>query len=668
MSEKRIRFYLTVVLGALILTVLVGFTDAFTTVSKGLDDLVFRSPSTVDTRIKIIALDEKTHLMHENPHQDYLLLAKLVEILHEKDVAVIGLNIYLPSSGDPSQDKILEEKIWLSDRVIMPVYPSGPFGGAGTQNLISPFEGFARRAKLGLKLVRTDSDSVLRRAFIKTTADDVEVQSFSYQIFNRFLDRTGAESLWKEGDFTQGHMLIDFVAGNDYLEVISAADILSGNVADEYLKGTIVLVGEWLPGTERYMTPLRGQGFLYDTAVEANILQQLINGRKLTVVHPGVRFGLMIILATAVAMIISHFNLIPGMGAVLLLSFAVYQANSLYFITAGIMNPVLEPITGMAFAFVISAGYTVVEDRVRATEKFLNSLIDVMVTQIETQTKYNADHTKRVKELALKIAEGLPRMDRGARQVLGMAASLHDVGKIGVPASILNKSTRLGEEFFKVLNQIEQEKCRLIMVQAEKEHLKKDVVDRIGQCYSAYREMVERLNNPNEMHTEQDMKMLESMANNESGALLNKQQYECLLLIRGTLTNDERKAVEEHVNHTQKYLSYVRFPGAYQRVPEIVAKHHEKLNGTGYPAGLKGDDIPLEARILQIADIADAILASDRPYKEEYSWEHCGDIMERMAANGEIDGGIFKTIKDRDLLRWHAEYLEKNSLVNTEVI
>jgi HD-GYP domain-containing protein (c-di-GMP phosphodiesterase class II)/uncharacterized protein (UPF0147 family) len=655
MKAKRMRFYLTIVMGALILTLLVGFTDAFSSVSKALDDRVFTSPAVVDTRVKIIAMDEQTR------QQDYGQLARLLEILQEKDVAAIGLNMYLPSSGDPAQDMILAEQIQRADQIVLPVYAGSAYGEPGMQSMIAPFAGFAQNADLGLKLFRTDSDGVLRRAFMSVDADGSKVESFSYRVYQRFLARTGADNLWQEDDFRQGHILIDYVAGNEQLEVISATDVLAGRIADDYLRGSIVLVGEWAAGTERYLTPLTGQGFVYDTAVEANILQQLINGRKLAMLHPGLRFSLLIGLAAVVALMISHFSLLPGMGAVLLLSIVLYQANSLLFLSAGVMNSILEPIAVMSFAFIISASYTVVEDRVRATEKFLNSLIDVMVAQIETQTKYNADHTRRVKELALKIAESFPELGQSSRQALSMAASLHDVGKIGVAASILNKSTRLGDSFQQVLIQIEQEKCRQIMQAAEKGEMDADTVVKIEERFSAYRQVVERLNDPNTVQTAEDVQILEQMAHDpETGSLLNEYQLNCLLLQRGTLTADERKAVEEHVSYTNMYLSHVRFPGVYQKVPEIAAKHHEKLNGKGYPKGLEGSDIPLEARILQIADIADAILAADRPYKEESNWKHCSNLLKEMAENGEIDSNIYRVLEERGLLLWHTEYLMNN--------
>jgi hypothetical protein len=94
----------------------------------------------------------------------------------------------------------------------------------------------------------------------------------------------------------------------------------------------------------------------------------------------------------------------------------------------------------------------------------------------------------------------------------------------------------------------------------------------------------------------------------------------CLLVRKGTLTDEERAVMESHVTMTRRILSDVRFPKKFRMVPVWAASHHEFLDGKGYPDRLAGDDIPEEVRIVTILDIYDALTARDRPYKCWTTW------------------------------------------------
>lgn len=110
-----------------------------------------------------------------------------------------------------------------------------------------------------------------------------------------------------------------------------------------------------------------------------------------------------------------------------------------------------------------------------------------------------------------------------------------------------------------------------------------------------------------------------------------------LLVVKGTLTAEERKIMESHVLMTERILKKVHFIGYFKESPTWAVQHHECLNGKGYPYGLSEKDLKLEARIVAVADICDALLATDRPYKKPLPREKAFAIMKDMAKNGNIE-------------------------------
>lgn len=115
-------------------------------------------------------------------------------------------------------------------------------------------------------------------------------------------------------------------------------------------------------------------------------------------------------------------------------------------------------------------------------------------------------------------------------------------------------------------------------------------------------------------------------------------EKECLSIRKGTLTDSERKVMESHVAITKNILSKVYFNSYFRYSPVFAGQHHEHLDGSGYPEGLKADDLSVESRIMTVCDICDTLLATDRPYKKPLSFEKAFAIMRDMAENGTIDG------------------------------
>ena len=133
--------------------------------------------------------------------------------------------------------------------------------------------------------------------------------------------------------------------------------------------------------------------------------------------------------------------------------------------------------------------------------------------------------------------------------------------------------------------------------------------------------------------------------NGEQQRLLTPEELTHLTIPRGTLTAEERKIMEDHVSITDKMLSKLPFPEKLAQVPTFACMHHESLDGKGYPHQLQGDRIPLEARILAIADVFDALTASDRPYKAGMPVEKALAIMSNMAAEQKLDRELLELFK-----------------------
>jgi HD-GYP domain-containing protein (c-di-GMP phosphodiesterase class II) len=124
--------------------------------------------------------------------------------------------------------------------------------------------------------------------------------------------------------------------------------------------------------------------------------------------------------------------------------------------------------------------------------------------------------------------------------------------------------------------------------------------------------------------------------------LLVPREVERLSIPRGSLSNDERREIESHVTHTFRFLSQIPWTRALRRVPDIAYAHHERLNGTGYPRSMPAESIPVQSKMMAIADVYDALTASDRPYKKAVPHPAALDILGQEARNGMLDGDLLR--------------------------
>ena len=159
---------------------------------------------------------------------------------------------------------------------------------------------------------------------------------------------------------------------------------------------------------------------------------------------------------------------------------------------------------------------------------------------------------------------------------------------------------------------------------------------------------------------EEDRRRIEGLAErtftDENGEMLpwiTADELACLLIPKGTLTSEERSVIESHVSITGKILKDVDFPKEFCDVPVWASSHHEFINGEGYPAHAKGEELPAETRLLTILDVFEALTASDRPYKKPMPVERALAILDEMVQEGKLDGSMLTLFKESKA--WEAD-------------
>jgi HD domain len=157
-----------------------------------------------------------------------------------------------------------------------------------------------------------------------------------------------------------------------------------------------------------------------------------------------------------------------------------------------------------------------------------------------------------------------------------------------------------------------------------------------------------------------DFARIESMASEtytdlrgEVHRLLSPDEVTSLSVKRGSLTTLEFDEIRSHVVHTFRFLSRIPWGKQFSRVPIIAAAHHERLNGTGYPNRLRGEEIPLQSKLMSIADIYDALTANDRPYKKAVPVERALDILRYSVRDGHLDGELVRIFQEARV--WEME-------------
>lgn len=314
-------------------------------------------------------------------------------------------------------------------------------------------------------------------------------------------------------------------------------------------------------------------------------------------------------------------------------------------------------------------------------EAFLDGLIRVMAAAVDEKSHYTAGHIERVTRLAVLLGERVnecaegrfaaTRLSRDEIRELEIAGLLHDIGKIVVPEHVVDKATKLQTVYdriaeirarFSVIRRgLENDALRrkLALAQAGASEAALAAVD--AEAAAAVAALgddlafLENINAGGEFMAPEKLARLHAIAarryvddaGNEC-PYLSENEVENLSIARGTLLQEEFEIIRNHAKVSARLLSRIPFARKLRNVPLFAGDHHETLNGTGYPAGKTAADLPLQSRILAIADIYDALTSSDRPYKKAYPAAVAHRILREEAARGKLDADLVELFIDAD--------------------
>ncbi len=319
-------------------------------------------------------------------------------------------------------------------------------------------------------------------------------------------------------------------------------------------------------------------------------------------------------------------------------------------------------------------------------ENLFESFIRASVTAIEARDPATSGHSDRVAVLTVEFARAVHQCGEGIfkpvefseQQIreLRYAALLHDFGKIGVRESVLAKKLKLyPHEMETILLRLDSARTRHEMM-AWKEMAQELVelfekghphsprgklrevstkIDQFSQQLQQVRLSIIKANQPQIVKEDFDIGSLMTWINKTSTelehALLTPEEMIKLSLPKGSLGEEERKEIESHVSHTYHFLRQIAWTEDLSGVPDIAHAHHEKCDGSGYPRGLTAEHIPIQAKLMTISDIYDALTSMDRPYKPAATPERALEILHSEARAGKLDLDLLKIFIEASVFR-----------------
>ena len=302
-------------------------------------------------------------------------------------------------------------------------------------------------------------------------------------------------------------------------------------------------------------------------------------------------------------------------------------------------------------------------------EHLFESFVKAAVTAIDQRDPTTAGHSIRVATLTCDIAQAVERggigpytdvrFSRDQMKELRYAAMLHDFGKVGVREEVLVKAKKLPPFLWERV----EARFDLIVRSVEADYHKKRAELLLSHGNNA-QPMLQKADEEFELQLDELRKFQEAVRGaNEPSVLpeaaagildeiarrrfqnvrgepvpfLDIDELHFLKIPKGTLDEKERLEIESHVEQTYRFLTQIPWTEDLQNLAVIAYGHHEKLNGKGYPRGVAASDIPIQTRMMTIADIFDALTASDRPYKRALSSDKALSILNMEAKDGLID-------------------------------
>ena len=342
---------------------------------------------------------------------------------------------------------------------------------------------------------------------------------------------------------------------------------------------------------------------------------------------------------------------------------------------------------------------------IRDLEALFESFIKLIASAIDAKSPYTGGHCARVPEITIMLAEAVAATKDGPfadivfsdkeMYELKIAAWLHDCGKVATPEFVVDKSTKL-ETIYDRVNEVE---TRFAVIKRDEEikRLKKELkiekdqslssrekAEKIDQLKKDYRnkirilkkdlDFIKESNIGGEFMSGDKKERVHEIANYKwkpNGKMenfLSENEVYNLTIPRGTLTPEERKVINDHIVVTIKMLEELPYPKHLKNVPEFAGGHHETLDGTGYPKGLTKDEMSVQARIMAIADIFEALTARDRPYKKGKTLSQAMRILGFMKNDAHIDADLFEIfVKEKIYMKYAEGFLDPEQIDEVKV-
>ncbi|MFL3025171.1 MAG: HD domain-containing phosphohydrolase [Candidatus Neomarinimicrobiota bacterium] len=337
---------------------------------------------------------------------------------------------------------------------------------------------------------------------------------------------------------------------------------------------------------------------------------------------------------------------------------------------------------------------------IKDLEALFESFIKLIASAIDAKSPYTGGHCARVPEITMLLAKAVQETIDGPfadisftdkeMYELKIAAWLHDCGKVATPEFVVDKSTKL-ETIYDRVNEVETRFAALkrdeqikslrneLKVERDDSLSKEEKLIKIKTLKSKYSKKLRELKSDLEFIKESNIGG-EFMSGDKKDRVHNISNYRWkpngkmenflsedevynLTIPRGTLTAEERKVINDHIVVTINMLEELPYPKHLKNVPEFAGGHHEKLDGTGYPKGLTKDEMSVQARIMAIADIFEALTAKDRPYKKGKTLSQAMRILGFMKNDAHIDVDLFDIfVKDKIYLKYAEEHLDPDQI------
>jgi HD-GYP domain-containing protein (c-di-GMP phosphodiesterase class II) len=314
-------------------------------------------------------------------------------------------------------------------------------------------------------------------------------------------------------------------------------------------------------------------------------------------------------------------------------------------------------------------------------ENEIIGVLQLINAAIDDKSPYTGGHCQRVPTLTMMLAEAVNDTQCGPlkdfemtdedRYELKIAGLLHDCGKVTTPVHVVDKATKLQTIFDRIelldtRFEVLKRDAEIAALRAQLSALGHDALPRpdgdalaarLAQI-NADREFLHVANLGVEAMSEDDQQRVRQIAatyrwrdpDGASGDALTADEVENLTIRAGTLTTAERQIINHHIEVTIQMLESLPWPRHLKNVPEYAGGHHERMDGKGYPRGLTRDQMSVQARVMGIADIFEALTARDRPYKKGKTLTESLMILGRMKLDGHIDPDLF------DIFMWHKIY------------